>query len=194
MFHRWTKPAVAAGMLTLLGLTAAPASAAITEGPCDGSVTIKGTTYTPANDTEANPVIVPDEPGLVFTWHGDTGGAVIKNHSGQIGVSIGPGVVPVADWSNPNEGGDTSADGSYNLDTAWEKIGFHLVGIYRVEGNHDGEGGSCEGFAYVKIEGNPLTTPVGAGALALTVAAGAGVLFAGKAKRAKPGTSLKPRH
>jgi hypothetical protein len=180
-------------MLTLLGLTAAPASANVTEGPCDGSVTIKGTTYTPENDTRDNPIVVPDEPGLVMTWHGDTGGTVIKNHSGQIGVSIGPGVVPVAEWSNPNTGGDTSADGSYNLDTAWEKIGFHIVGIYRIEGNHDGSGGSCEGFAYVKFEGNALTTPIGAASLALTVLAGAGVLAAGRAKKGK-GKDLKPRH
>jgi hypothetical protein len=192
MHHRWVKPAFAAGMLALLGLTAAPASANVTEGPCDGSVTIKGVTYTPENDTKDNPIVVPDEPGLTFTWHGDTGGTVITDHHGQIGVSVGPGVVPVAEWANPNTGEETSKDGSYNIDTAWEKIGMHLVGIYRIEGSHEGTGGTCEGFAFVKIEGNPLTTPVGAGAVGLTLLTGAGVLFAGKAK--KKGPTLKPRH
>jgi len=160
---------------------AGPAGAAITKGPCNGSATIGGTTYTPANDTEANPIIVPEQ-GTV-AWQGTTGGAVIKNHSGSIGIVVGPGSITVADWANPNKKGDTESSGTYDLATAYEKLPLDIVGIYKVVGEHAGQGGSCEGFAMVKIDGNPLATVPGAAAAGLTVLTGAGVVAAGMAKK-----------
>src|SRR4051812_41413236 len=68
-----------AGMPLLLW--AAPASASKT-GPCDGSATINGKTYTPANDTASNAIDVP-KTGIV-TYHGDTGGVVITDAKGEV--------------------------------------------------------------------------------------------------------------
>jgi hypothetical protein len=60
---------------------------------------------------------------------------------------------------------------------------FDVVGVYRVSGFHHGDVGACDGFVYVKIEGNPLATVPGAAAAALTVGTGALTLAAGKARR-----------
>lgn len=180
-FSRW---AVAAAVCSWPLLWAAPASANVT-GPCDGSATIKGVTYTPNNDTPGNPVVIPNEKGVIVDWQGNTGGVVIKNHTGQIAVDVGPFGVVVADWSGENANKETEKHGKYNLDDAYDKLPVDLVGIYRVSGFHHGEGGACDGFVYVKIEGNPLSTVPGAGAAVLTLGMGALVLTAGKAKRVK---------
>jgi hypothetical protein len=159
-----------------------PAGASITEGSCDGSVTIDGTTYTPANDSPDNPIVVPDKKGLVATYEGTTG-VVIHNHTGQISVMVGPAGIPVADWGGKNADDEVEASGTYAVDDAFDKLGFRAVGIYRIEGSHAGDEDTCAGFAYVKVEGNPLGTPAGAGAVAVGVAAAAGVIGAGFAKK-----------
>lgn len=180
--------AVAAGcVLSLPLILAAPASAAITAGPCDGSVTIEGVTYTPDNDTPGNPVVIPKEPGVVVEYTGNTGGVVIKNHEGYIAVHVGPIPIKVATWAGENADERVERSDTYALDQAYAELPFDVVGIYRVSGKHEGKGGACEGFAYVKIEGNPITTVPGAAAAGITVAAAAGVVGSAVAKRAKGG-------
>ena len=164
---------------------AAPASAAITTGPCDGTVTIEGVTYTPANDTRDNPVVVPDGTGLIVDYTGNTGGVVIKNHSGYIAVHVGPVPIKVATWAGKNADEEIEKTDTYALDEAYDKLPVDIVGIFRVSGKHDGKGGVCEGFAYVKIEGNPLTTIPGAVATVVTLAAAGGMVGAGIAKKGK---------
>lgn len=164
-------------------MLAAPASAAITTGSCDGSVTIEGVTYTPENDTPGNPVVVPKGSGVVVDYTGNTGGAVIKNHSGFIAVHVGPFPIKVATWEGKNRKGEVEKTDTYPLDQAYDALPFGVVGIYRVSGEHSGEGGTCKGFAYVKIEGTPITTVPGAAATAVTVAAIGGVVGAAFVKR-----------
>jgi hypothetical protein len=161
-------------------LLARPAFADVT-GPCDGSVTIKGVTYTPDNDSPGDPVVVPSGSGVVAKWEGSTD-VPIKNHHGEILVHIGPASIAVASWEGENADEETQASGSYDLDDAYAKLPLDVVGIYRVSGYHEGKGGRCDGFVYVKIEGNPLATVPGAAAAALTVAAVAGVVVAAFAK------------
>ena len=55
----------------------------------------------------------------------------------------------------------------------------NIVGIYQLTAFHDADGGNCDADAMVKLEGNPLSTPIGAGATAGLVVTGAGMLSAG---------------
>lgn len=176
--------ATAAAAAALLFPLAGIASAAI-QGPCDGSATIGGRTYTPANDTPSNPVVLPSGPGLVASWIGSTQ-VVITNHEGGIAVVIGPGSVGVASWGSENKDKKTSASGEYPVDQARNALPVDLVGLYRVTGFHRGEGGSCTGSAMIKIEGNPLTNPIGAGAAAGTLAAAMAAFAAAFAKSSPP--------
>jgi hypothetical protein len=172
-------------MVALPLALAAPASAKITEGPCDGSVTIQGVTYTPANDTPGNPAVIPNESGVIVDYTGNTGGVVIKDHSGSISIHVGPIPIEVATWAGENADELVEKTDTYPLDQAYEALPFDVVGIYRVSGEHSGEGGACAGFAYVRIEGNPITTVPGAAATAVTVAAAGGVVGAAFAKKPK---------
>jgi hypothetical protein len=171
--------------LGLWSVLAVPASASVTAGPCDGSVTILGVTYTPENDTPADPVVIPDESGVVVEYTGNTGGVVIKNHRGSIAVDVGPIPITVAEWSGRNADDEVATTDNYALDEAFAKLPFDIVGIYRVSGTHVGRGGTCEGFAYVKIEGNPLSTVPGIAATVVTAASAAGVVAAASARKPK---------
>jgi len=161
----------------VLMLIAGPASAGI-EGPCDGSVSIGGRTYGPGNDTAADPIVVADVSGLVAQWQGSTTGP-ITDHSGEIGVVVGPGTVRIASWGGANEELETAASGTYAVDEAREALPVDVVGLYELRGSHTGEGGSCKGSVMVRVEGDPLTTPIGAGSTAVAVLAGVGVGLAG---------------
>lgn len=162
---------------------AVPASAAIT-GPCNGSVTIGGVTYGPDNDTASNPIVVPRSG--VAEWQGTTG-VVIKDHTGQVGVEIGPATIEVAGWSGANKKKDTEARGTYQLEDAFDKLPVDLVGLYKVTGFHRGTPApGCEGNVMIKVEGNPLGTVPGAASVALTVLSGAGLVAAGIARGGKP--------
>ena len=91
----------------------------------------------------------------------------------------------VAEWSGRNGDEEVEASGTYALDDAYAKLPFDIVGIYRVSGSHEGRGGTCEGFAYVKIEGSPLTTVPGVAAVVVTVGGAAGVVAAASARKPK---------
>lgn len=159
---------------------AAPASADVS-GPCDGKVTIDGVTYTPANDTAADPIVVPADAATA-EWEGTTGVA-ITDHTGRLGVVVGPGSVPIASWSGENADLETSASGVYDIGDARAELPVDLVGLYELTGTHSGSGGTCTGTAMVRIEGTPLTTPVGAAAAAVTLLSliGLGLVGAGAA-------------
>lgn len=165
--------------LTLCVLPLARPAEAAVDGPCDGSVTIAGIKYTPANDTAANPIVVPDEPGLVAEWEGSTTVPII-NHNGQAGVVIGPSTWVLATWKGANGEKATDADGNYSIDDARNSVAIDLVGLYEITAMHAGDGGACDGSVMVLFEGSPLTNPVGAGAGVGTLLAGVGVGFAGR--------------
>lgn len=168
--------AAAAGMLSV----ASPASAVVA-GPCDGSVTIGGITYGPENDTAQNPIVVPaDRTGLAAEWEGSTG-VPITDHSGEVGIVVGPATVQIADWSGENAEEETEAGGSYAVGSLPDFVA-NLTGLYEVTATHAGTGGSCAGSVMVLMEGNPLTTPVGAASVGGTLIAGAGMLLAGRGR------------
>lgn len=171
---RWSAAALLAAGATLL--VAGPAAAEVS-GPCDGEVTIDGVTYGPANDSASNPIVVPADAEMA-AWRGTTGVA-ITDHSGRLAVVIGPGSVEIASWSGENADLETSAEGVYEIADAREQLPVDVVGLYELTGSHAGSGGTCTGSVMVRIEGSPLTTPLGAGAAAVTILGLAGVALAG---------------
>jgi len=175
----------AAGML----LAAVPSIAGAgvdPEGACWGTATIKGVTYTPANDTPSNAIPLPDEDGILIDYEG-TVDFENTHHSGEIGVRIAGFDIAIADWGDANTADDRGASGTYELDDAYEKIEDvvpfgRVPGIWIVSGSHTASGGECSGFAMIKIEGNPLSHPVGWVALGGLVLTGAGLAFAAFAR------------
>lgn len=180
-----THPARAAatlGLLTFLYLLLAPAVAgAALSGDCpidQNWAKIQGITYTAANDSIDNPVLLPAGETLEIEYLGTTS-VPITDHNGQVAINLGPGNVFVEPWSNPNKPNPTlSKGGFYMLEVP------NIVGVYEVTGFHMGTGGSCDGDAVIKIVGkSPLTTPVGAGAAGGTLLAGIGVGVAAVTKK-----------
>lgn len=177
--------AVAAAAVTTL-LLGAPALADVTEG-CSGEATIDGVTYTPANDTPSNPILVPKDEGVVIPWKGAT---TFDNngHSGSLNLIVGPFSVEVANWADTNgpEPNQQSNEGDYSLDEFYEDrspFGRNVVGIYEVTGSHTADGGSCSGNAMVKFEGNVLSSPVGAGSVVVIVITAGGIAMATFARK-----------
>lgn len=177
-----TRGILVALVAAALMLTVRPAYAAVS-GPCDGSVTIDGVRYTSANDSPSNPIVIPDEPDLVASWEGSTT-TPITDHTGDIGVVVGPATVVLETWGGPNAEESTSSSGDYSVDEARAQLPVDLVGLYEVTAHHAGTGGACEGSVMILIEGNPLTTPAGAGAGAGTLLAAVGVTLAGRRRSA----------
>ncbi|MFP5332930.1 MAG: hypothetical protein ACLGHX_11305 [Acidimicrobiia bacterium] len=171
--------AVTVGASMILTL---PAVAVVT-GPCDGSVTVGGVTYGPENDTPDDPIVVPaDRAGVVADWEGTTG-VPITDHSGAVGIVVGPVTVEIADWSGENADQETRASGMYDLGSL---PGFvsNLTGLYEVSGTHSGTGGSCAGSVMVLLEGNPLSSPVGAASAGGALLAAIGTVLAGRGRAA----------
>jgi hypothetical protein len=159
MRRRWSATGAIAGLLVLA--VPGTATADVTTGTCTGTATIAGNEYTPANDSPSNPIVVPDEEGLVAAWTASIADDP-SNLEGKIQIVIAGLGITVADWgTGPNA--EREANGDYSIDEARAEIedvvpvGV-IPGLYRVRGNH---GTICEGFAMVRIEGSPLGNVVG---------------------------------
>lgn len=171
-------------MSVLAALLLLPAVAqGVIDGPCSGTVTIDGEEYDESNDTASDPIVIPDKPGLIASWTGQTDNP-ITDHKGRVGIVIGPTTWEIEDWEGENAEEATSADGDYAIDDAKDFLPFDLVGLYELEGSHVGTGGTCDGAVMLLIEGNAATTPVGAASIIGTLAAGTGVLMAGRRRNA----------
>lgn len=166
-YARWmllAGSAVAAVLLPLAGM------ASITGG-CTGSITIDGVTYGPENDTPSNPIVIPDDPGVVAEWEGEVPFAN-TNNSGEIGIVVGANTIPVVSWEEANPDDTRSGSGTYGLDDlkAALPVDVGIAGIYQLRGFHQADGGRCEGEVFVRFDGNPLGTPLG-----IVAAAGLGL-------------------
>jgi hypothetical protein len=173
---------LAASVVAVVVLLPAMAGASI-EGGCTGSAVIDGVTYGPDNDTSSNPIIVPiDESGVVADWQGSVTFAN-TNHHGSLGLVVGPWTIEIAHWSAANEADERSSEGMYNLDDfkAEFPVPESLIprGLYELSGVHDADGGHCEGHVMVKLDGAPLSSPVGVASVAGTVVTGLALLGAG---------------
>ncbi len=171
---------MAAMMLGALFLFPATALGVI-DGPCSGTVTIDGEQYDESNDTADDPIVIPDKTGLIASWTGQTDNP-ITNHRGRVGIVIGPTTWEIEDWEGENAENSQDASGEYAIDDAKDFLPFDLVGLYELEGSHAGDGGTCEGSVMLLIEGNAATTPVGIASIVGTLAAGTGMVMAGRKK------------
>ncbi len=159
------------------------AALGVIEGPCSGTVTIDGEEYDESNDTADDPIVIPDKPGLIASWTGQTSNP-ITDHRGAVGIVIGPTTWEIEDWEGENAENSQSAKGDYAIDDAKDFLPFDLVGLYELQGSHAGDGGTCDGSVMLLIEGNAATTPIGVASIVGTLAAGTGVAMAGRKKAA----------
>ncbi len=168
--------AVAAGGLLLLALAvpvlaADPSGATLTEGctfsatSSDAAGTEIGTITGPAASSPNAPFVV-DRKGEVG-WQGSA--PLISK--GTYGLSVFG--LPVWGGEFTNDDGKTSADGTVKVA---DILPVDLVGVFQVSGSVKGEGGSCEGSAWLKLAGDPVTSIPGLAGLALAVLGGIGVL------------------
>ena len=137
-------------------------SSASVTGECTGEATIKGQTYTPANDTPSNAIPIPNEDGVQVTYSGSVGFAN-TNHSGVAKVQVGPFNITLdKPWGGPNPADDRGVeDQTYQLDDFRDKLPIWIPGVWKVTATHSADGGNCSGFAMIELEGNPLGNAVG---------------------------------
>jgi hypothetical protein len=145
----------------MAGLMMLPASGAVTGG-CDGSVTIDGIEYGPNNDTPDNPIVIPDRSDVTAEWEGSVP-FQNTNFRGEARLVIGPGKIQIASWEGENADDLREGSGTYELDDlkAALPVDVGVTGIYEVDGVHEADGGTCKGNVFIKLEGNPLSTPLG---------------------------------
>lgn len=151
------------GLLGVLLIALIPTSAgAAVDGECDGSATIKGVTYTPANDTPGNAIPIPDEDGVQVTYSGSVG-FENKQHSGSAKVQVGPFNITLGEeWGGSNEADTRSVTNQvYRLDDFRDKLPIWIPGVWKVTATHSASGGECSGYAMVKLAGSPLGNVVG---------------------------------
>lgn len=91
--------------------------------------------------------------------------APIINHLWEIYVDVGgfPVVVASNDEAEPNTNEDTEntgevADISAYVAKVSNYAGLELDGVFEVGGSIEGDGGACEGFGFVELTADPLTT------------------------------------
>jgi hypothetical protein len=93
--------------------------------------------------------------------------APITNHLWEIYVDVGgfPVVVASNDEAEPNTDEDTEntgevADISAYVAQVSDYAGLELDGVFEVGGSIEGDGGACDGFGFVELTADPLTTLV----------------------------------
>lgn len=152
----------------IVGLAPGIASASVT-GDCTGSAEIQGVTYTPANDTPATAIPIPNEDGVTVKYSGSVG-FKNTNHHGSVRVQVASFGIKVGDWAGTNEKDERGVkDQIYELDGFRSSLPVWIPGIWRVSATHSADGGSCSGFALIRLEGNPLGSAVGWIVLALAL-------------------------
>ena len=134
---------------------------------------------TPANDTPANAIPIPDETGVKIPW---TGTAAMDNssHSGSLSVVVAGFNIRVASWSGG--GVEQGSNGVYELDDFYEELDSkvpigRVPGVWRISGEHNA-GQRCAGFAMIRLEGNPLGTLLGWIVIIGLIVTAAGMVFA----------------
>jgi hypothetical protein len=103
-----------------------------------------------ADATQAAPLQVSWDGTI--DWSGSTGARPIPGASWHVAVF---GLPTPLRGDDPNQDGDTSAAGSIRIS---EAVPFHFTGLFHVSGQLSGEGGTCIGEGWVRVEGDPMST------------------------------------
>jgi hypothetical protein len=112
--------------------------------------------------TRGNPFEIDPDGGL--TWHA-TSPAPIMNHTWEIWVDVGGFPIVLADGGEENSAGDTENSGEVSninelVDEVSDISGQVIRGVFEVGGDISGDGGACDGFAFVKLTADPFSTTV----------------------------------
>lgn len=104
------------------------------------------------------------EPDGGLSWIASSPGP-ITDHEWEIWVVVGGFEYVVADGAEENSDMDTANEGDEpSVEGYVEDLGFRsgeqIQGVYEVGGFIDGEGGACDGFGFVRIDGEFLGTIV----------------------------------
>lgn len=110
--------------------------------------------------TRSDPFEIDPDGGLSWTA---TSPAPITDHTWEIWVDVGGFRVEIADGGDANSAGDQESSGNVDdLDAYVEEVtavsGSQLRGVFQVGGEIEGDGGECDGFAFVKLTSDPLST------------------------------------
>ena len=110
--------------------------------------------------SRGDPFEVDPEGGL--SWVA-TSPAPIMNHTWEIWVDFGGFHIVIADGGEPNTAGDQENQGDVPDVTAYvEEVtavsGQQIRGVFEVGGEISGEGGECDGFAFVTLTADPVST------------------------------------
>ncbi len=120
------------------------------------------------DSTRQSPFEVDPDGGL--SWFATSPGPIM-DHTWEIWVDVGGFEVVVADGGDPNTDGDPEnegdvADVSVYVEEVTAISGQQIRGVFEVGGDIEGTGGACDGFAFVRLTADPLST------LASQIAAG----------------------
>jgi hypothetical protein len=146
---------------TLLMLLAGPATGFELNGGCAldiASTDVTGAPVDVATGPGAGGGGTQDDPFLIdwdgtVNWQGSSGDQVFNNHSWQTYVFLVPTPVRGGD---PNDEDDVVGTGSADVSA---NAPFRISGLYYVSGHIDGEGGThCDGSAWFKLIGDPVST------------------------------------
>jgi len=161
----------------VIGLTAFALAQGV-NGGCTATVNGRD----PATMTRADPLVVSE--GEVVRVDGVVPASAQAMPEDQvqsttvITVSGIEGVFGVSSESHPGQGYAWGGQVSVDDYLKWG------VGLYKVEGEATGTPGwTCAGTGYVKLDGNPLSKPIGQGAAGLTIVGGLGVVASTFSKR-----------
>ena len=180
LLSRIRRTASAVSLIVALILLIAPVAYGLTgigevgeSGQLNGGCTVdvfSDLDTTVVTDTSrSNPFDIDPDGGL--SWFASSPGP-ITDHEWEIWVVIGGFEWVVADGGDPNSDLDATNEGDEPTVRGYvEDLGFRagdqIRGVYEVGGFIDGEGGSCDGFGFVKIEGGFFGTIASWVALAL---------------------------
>jgi hypothetical protein len=114
---------------------------------------------------------------------------LIKNHRHQVSVYGIP--IPTLTGSDPNEGEETEGFDDLTLAGA---ASFRVTGLYFVSGFLVGDGGSCSGSGWVRLEGDPLANPLFWLAVVITLVGLALVAASLPERRPEGAGAVKERH
>lgn len=117
--------------------------------------------------TAENPFVVDNQGTVTYDGKSD---AVITAHRWSVSV-LGVEMVTGGSANTKRTQADTGT-----LDLA-DKLPVPITGLVRVEGDLAGTGGACSGDGYVKLQGNPLLSPVAWFGLLFTVAGALGLYW-----------------
>ena len=175
---RWLRVlTVVAVALTFVVLLTLPAGAGFYEGEDVCHASIGGQSV----DTQLpdNPVVVPQHASVPVS------GQVLLSKAGDESGEYGIGL-QFAGIQFATKQGTLTKDGKWSDIVAIDKYAKYGVGRYVVRMFvNSGGTGTCKGYAFIKVEGNPLGTAAGDVAVALDAVALVGLVTSG-ASAAKP--------